>query len=87
MEHTAVNNDVNTEHVDSCTTQSTGVLVHELPFTISDFEVQRQIAKLASELHKIRARRDRMKREIATRVHALPEKEGMEKTPNKRRKE
>jgi hypothetical protein len=45
----------------------------------SNSEVQRQTAKLASKLRKIRTRRDRMKREIATRIHTLPDKEVMKK--------
>lgn len=44
----------------------------------SDSEVQRQTAKLASELRKARRRRDRMKMEIATRIHALPDRKVME---------
>ena len=44
----------------------------------SDSEVQRQTAKLASELRKVRRRRDRLKMEIATRTHALPDRKVME---------
>ena len=56
-EYAVVNREVNTEHVDPCTTQSTGVLGHELALTIqepitglkftSPILVQRQLPELS----------------------------------------
>lgn len=45
----------------------------------SDSENQRQAAKLASKLRKVTRRRDRMRIDIATRIHALPDRKVKEK--------
>lgn len=45
----------------------------------SDSENQRQAAKLAKKLRKVTRRRDRMKNDIATRIHALPDRKVMKK--------
>jgi hypothetical protein len=51
-----------------------------------DIEVQRQITKPASELHKTRTRRGCMRREIATRVYALHDRKVREGNAEQARK-